>query len=76
MNLSQVNSGKGVIVDSGTTDTYFHRSLKAPFEEAFKTLSGRDHSNRAIKLSHDELVQDVVGQARGDDRRTVPIENS
>ena len=56
MNLSQVNSGKGVIVDSGTTDTYFHRSLKAPFEEAFKAVSGRDHSNRAIKLSHGELM--------------------
>lgn len=56
MNLKQVNSGKGVIVDSGTTDTYFHRSLKAPFEQAFKAISGRDHSNRAIKLSHDELM--------------------
>ena len=56
INLSQINSGKGIIVDSGTTDTYFHRSLKGPFEQAFKAISGRSHSNRAIKLTKEELL--------------------
>eukprot|EP00607_Mallomonas_marina_P000003 CAMPEP_0182438634 /NCGR_PEP_ID=MMETSP1167-20130531/85907_1 /TAXON_ID=2988 /ORGANISM="Mallomonas Sp, Strain CCMP3275" /LENGTH=662 /DNA_ID=CAMNT_0024632083 /DNA_START=647 /DNA_END=2636 /DNA_ORIENTATION=- len=33
------NSGRGVIVDSGTTDTYLPRAIKEKFEKLFKSMS-------------------------------------
>eukprot|EP00980_Cylindrotheca_fusiformis_P014476 scaffold3868_cov84-Cylindrotheca_fusiformis.AAC.1 len=39
-----LNSRK-LIVDSGTTDTYFNRVISKAFRAAFKELSGRDFSN-------------------------------
>lgn len=47
----RVNSGKGVIVDSGTTDTYLSKSLEASFLEAWKSITGIKYSNSAMRLS-------------------------
>ena len=38
--LAALNGGKGCILDSGTTDTYFPSSLKKAFIEAMATASG------------------------------------
>ena len=37
---SKLNSGKGTIVDSGTTDTYLPRSVEISFRNLFKSMSG------------------------------------
>ncbi len=39
-NPSQMNSGKGVIVDSGTTDTFLHTSLKHQFQVLWSQIMG------------------------------------
>eukprot|EP00588_Corethron_pennatum_P011356 CAMPEP_0194267118 /NCGR_PEP_ID=MMETSP0169-20130528/1762_1 /TAXON_ID=218684 /ORGANISM="Corethron pennatum, Strain L29A3" /LENGTH=1026 /DNA_ID=CAMNT_0039007927 /DNA_START=62 /DNA_END=3139 /DNA_ORIENTATION=- len=52
---SSVNSGKGVIVDSGTTDTYLSSRMSRPFKEAFKNIYGKDWSSGAKVLTQDEL---------------------
>ncbi|RLN91990.1 hypothetical protein BBJ28_00006817 [Nothophytophthora sp. Chile5] len=40
-----LNSGKGVIVDSGTTDTFFAASGKRSFQNAFEAASGGKQYN-------------------------------
>eukprot|EP00539_Tryblionella_compressa_P013201 CAMPEP_0178823740 /NCGR_PEP_ID=MMETSP0746-20121128/5301_1 /TAXON_ID=913974 /ORGANISM="Nitzschia punctata, Strain CCMP561" /LENGTH=459 /DNA_ID=CAMNT_0020485361 /DNA_START=1 /DNA_END=1381 /DNA_ORIENTATION=- len=50
-----LNSG-GVIVDSGTTDTYWNRAIRSEFENVFRQLTGgREHSNKPVQLTDDEL---------------------
>ena len=46
-----VNSGKGVILDSGTTDTYLHDSLKPLFEQAWDSIM-EESNNDAFKGYH------------------------
>jgi hypothetical protein len=46
---TSLNSGKGVIVDSGTTDTFFVRSSSRAFLSAFESAAG-------IKYSEDKMV--------------------
>ena len=45
----------GVILDSGTTDTYLHRSLATPFEKAFEAIVGVRYVTGGIKLSDDQV---------------------
>ena len=51
---SQLNSGN-VIVDSGTTDTYFTRKVAAPFKKAWKDITGKDYNHNPVMLSPEEL---------------------
>ncbi|GMG18135.1 unnamed protein product [Phytophthora fragariaefolia] len=51
-----LNSGRGVIVDSGTTDTFFDGRGKRAFMKAFSDAAGRDYSEKRMKLSSDELA--------------------
>ncbi|KAG7401057.1 hypothetical protein PHYBOEH_003252 [Phytophthora boehmeriae] len=53
---STLNSGRGVIVDSGTTDTFFDAKGKRNFMSAFKEAAGRDYSESRMQLSEDELA--------------------
>eukprot|EP00804_Cyclotella_cryptica_P002130 CCRYP_006541-RA/>CCRYP_006541-RA protein AED:0.04 eAED:0.04 QI:235/1/1/1/0.83/0.71/7/828/1739 len=55
-NLFEMNSGKGVIVDSGTTDTYLHRSVAGPFNEVWEKVTGRKYSNSPVALSQNDLL--------------------
>jgi hypothetical protein len=58
VDLNEMNSGKGVIVDSGTTDTYLHKSLAKPFELAWEVvMEGRKYSNSPMKINEGELLQ-------------------
>ena len=52
---STLNKG-GVIVDSGTTDTYWNRGISNEFQKVFTELAGRPHSNKGIKLTEEELL--------------------
>ena len=53
---SSLNSG-GVIVDSGTTDTYWNRAIASEFNKVFAQVSGgRQHNNNPIALTDEELA--------------------
>ena len=69
LSAEEINSGKGVIVDSGTTDTYLHRSMKEPFERAWRTVTGKAYTNRGVHLSRAELLRlpTILLQLRGYD---------
>lgn len=55
--LYSMNSGKGVIIDSGTTDTYLHRSLAKPFNAAWKSITGQPYSNLPIRLTRQQIAE-------------------
>jgi hypothetical protein len=55
MDISAVNSGKGVIVDSGTTDTYLHKKLAKNFGSAWEKITGKDYHHKPISLTQDQL---------------------
>ena len=53
---SSLNSG-GVIVNSGTTDTYWNRAIASEFNKVFAQVSGgRQHNNNPIALTDEELA--------------------
>lgn len=49
--LSQFNKNRGVIFDSGTTDTYLPRSVGSNFRKAWERISGWPHDNQPHLLS-------------------------
>lgn len=51
-----LNSGKGVIVDSGTTDTFFDAQGNRNFMKAFKSAAGREYSSKSMQLTGEELA--------------------
>lgn len=57
IDISAVNSGKGVIVDSGTTDTYLHKKLAKSFGKIWKQVTGKDYHHRPISLTEEQLHQ-------------------
>jgi hypothetical protein len=50
--IKRSNAGKGVIVDSGTTDTYLPAFLRNRFEALFRQVSG------GISYSTSRMVRD------------------
>eukprot|EP01041_Mallomonas_annulata_P001064 gene1064-2083_t len=52
---SKFNSGKGVIVDSGTTDTYLPSAVSASFGSLFKSITGVILTNKEIFLNSIQL---------------------
>ncbi|KAI2510032.1 peptidase [Fragilaria crotonensis] len=66
-----------VIVDSGTTDTYFTRRIATEFNNAYKKLSGMTYAHSGVTLTDEELhaLPTILIQMAGDDatnRRTYP----
>ena len=57
VDFSEMNTGKGVIVDSGTTDTYLHRSIAGPFEAVWRKVTGSKYSNAPVKMTEEELLK-------------------
>lgn len=55
MDNKAVNSGKGVIIDSGTTDTYLSKSLQAEFYKVWKEITGMSYNNNPIKMSKEQI---------------------
>jgi hypothetical protein len=49
------NSGKGVIIDSGTTDTYLPAAIGSKFKQMFREMTGLPFSNTPLTLTHDQL---------------------
>ncbi|KAL3936942.1 MAG: hypothetical protein SGBAC_007843 [Bacillariaceae sp.] len=50
-----VNSGKGVIVDSGTTDTYLNANALPAFSKVWRSVTGMDYRHRPIALTDEQL---------------------
>jgi len=71
INIEQglVNSGKGVIVDSGTTDTYLSSSLERPFREAFKKFTGKDLKIDGITQDELEKMPTILFQLKAFNRK-------
>jgi hypothetical protein len=57
-----------VIVDSGTTDTYFTRSLAPYFYKVWKDMTGTDYGNKKMTLTDAELdaMPTIIFQLAGD----------
>lgn len=71
---SGLNSG-GVIVDSGTTDTYFARQISKTFRDAFAQLSGVAFSHTGARLTPEELAAypTILFQLYGDETANAAI---
>jgi hypothetical protein len=69
------NSGKGPIVDSGTTDTYLPSAVAANFKKLFKEISGVTFSNANIALTEQDLIRmpDLVFVLKGEDGSTFDV---
>ena len=67
MDESSLNSG-GVIVDSGTTDTYLNKKMMQPFLEKWKSITGFDYKNDGLDLSDKQLdsLPTILLQLEGD----------
>jgi Xylanase inhibitor N-terminal len=55
LDLSVVNGGKGVIVDSGTTDTYLHKKLAKSFAAVWKTVTKKEYNHKGFLLTADQV---------------------
>jgi|ERR1712238_372323 len=70
LNLAETVLNKGgVIVDSGTTDTYWNSAISIEFQKVFTKLAGRAHSNKPMKLSDNEFnsLPTILFQLYSDD---------
>ncbi|KAL7549524.1 hypothetical protein ACHAWF_012786, partial [Thalassiosira exigua] len=56
VDLYQMNSGKGVIIDSGTTDTYLHESIAKPFGKVWERVTGSKYSNNPVTMDEKDLL--------------------
>jgi len=52
-----LNSGSGIIVDSGTTDTYLPSSLKKIFMSKFKEMTGISYSNLPRTMTKEQVMK-------------------
>jgi hypothetical protein len=71
LDAGTMNSG-GIIVDSGTTDTYWNKHISKAFRDTFKELSGKTYSQSAMTpmiLTDEELAQlpTILFQLEGDE---------
>jgi hypothetical protein len=55
MDPKKLNSGKGVIVDSGTTDTYVNKQVLQEFNKAWKKATGKTYSHSPVSLTDEQL---------------------
>lgn len=54
---SRYNAGKGTIVDSGTTDTYLPATLRTQFQALFRTLTGKEYTNKQAYYSREQFAR-------------------
>ncbi|KAL3905847.1 MAG: hypothetical protein SGILL_009513, partial [Bacillariaceae sp.] len=64
---SSLNAG-GVIVDSGTTDTYWNSNIKTALRKTFKELSGMDFGHAKVTMTEEQLhaMPTILFQLDGD----------
>jgi hypothetical protein len=68
---SEINVGRGVIVDSGTTDTYINSNVQPAFVKIWKQVTGMEYTHGPVYLTQSQLkrlptllvqIQGVQGQ--------------
>jgi len=66
VSADKLNRGR-VILDSGTTDTYFVRDIADAFKSTFKSLVGVDYNSSGMKLSDEQidLLPSLIVQLNG-----------
>ena len=74
---THLNTGKGVIIDSGTTDTYFPLKIKSNFQKLFFKITSLHYSSgatvhKAKLVSH--LLPSIIYRFQGKDGNPVDIE--
>jgi hypothetical protein len=57
VNEKQLNSGSGIIVDSGTTDTYLPSMIQQEFMKIFQKITGLKYHNNGYELSDEQIRQ-------------------
>jgi hypothetical protein len=55
IDVQEVNSGKGVIVDSGTTDTYLNANALPAFVKVWKQVTGMEYTHGPVYLTQSQL---------------------
>jgi len=61
ISVSNLNGKKGVIVDSGTTDTYLPISVRKSFIDLFKKISdGHSYTNNNVYLTKDQIGYFII----------------
>jgi hypothetical protein len=68
--VSETDLNRGqVIVDSGTTDSYFNSRIATPFNNAYESLTGEKYRHVALKLTKEELenLPTIIIQMVGDE---------
>jgi hypothetical protein len=69
LNVPETELNRGnVIVDSGTTDTYFTRRIATEFNSVFQALAGRPYNHNGVDLTEKELLSypTILIQLEGD----------
>jgi hypothetical protein len=71
------NTGKGAIIDSGTTDTYLPSLSKSQFTSLFRQMSGLAYSNSKRELTKEEFnnLPTVIYRLEGSDGKPIDIES-
>ena len=66
MSVPDLNLGS-VILDSGTTDTYFPRAMAGTFKEIFESMTGVTYDTNGMKLTKEQLdlIPSLVVQLNG-----------
>lgn len=69
------NEGKGVIIDSGTTDTFLPSSLESKFGTIFQQITGKEFTSANIALTPAELstMPNIVFIIEGLDENPVEV---
>lgn len=70
IDTNAMNGSKGIIVDSGTTDTYFNRAIANEFKRVWKELVGRNFDNNFFSMTDEEadMLPTILLQIEGDDQ--------
>lgn len=79
VDAASLNTGKGVIVDSGTTDTFFVSGASRAFDSAFSRAAGVDYSTTKMKLSRQTFaalpnITIILSGMKGDGTDDVELE--
>ena len=71
-----LNSGR-VIVDSGTTDTYFSRHWQGEFNRVWKSFTGEDYSNKELSWTREqtETLPTIIIQLSGVSERNQQVQD-
>uniref|UniRef100_M4C083 Peptidase A1 domain-containing protein n=1 Tax=Hyaloperonospora arabidopsidis (strain Emoy2) TaxID=559515 RepID=M4C083_HYAAE len=80
IDVDTINSGRGVLVDSGTTDTFFDGRGNRNFMKAFRNAAGgREYSDERMQVSNEDLavlpiISVVLSGMKGDGTDDVQLD--